>query len=176
MECRSCPYVKDEFNTRMCHYSDTINQKGIPNDIYGYLDYDGAVDDLETYCWCEKTGGKLYWYGQCSDAHLKEAKKKISSKRKKRNKRERYLKYKHHLKHLYNINTGYPPPVIYTDEVWICRQGWVDNPKPYYKRLYRSKMSKFHKKLSNRKIRRYKGKLPNGFGCHKLYDYWYEMY
>ena len=50
----------------------------------------------------------------------------------------------------------------------------------YYKRQYRSagkrSASNYHKKMSNRKIRRYKGEIPSGFWCHKLYDYWWKMY
>ena len=49
-------------------------------------------------------------------------------------------------------------------------------PKPYYQRLYRGKKSKYLKQLSNRKIRRYKGELHNGYQhIHKIFDWWNEF-
>lgn len=73
-----------------------------------------------------------------------------------------------------NVGHWYPSPVTYTDEIWIKGLGYVENPKPYYKRLYRGKRSKYLKKQSHRKIRRYKGELHNGWQCHKLYDFWWQ--
>lgn len=96
----------------------------------------------------------------------------------KKHKRERYLKHKRYLKHLHDMSLNYPAPVIYTDEIYVGKKGYVDNPKPYYKRIYRSRgcgASAWHKKASNRKIRRYKGDIPNGNWCHKLYDYWWQV-
>lgn len=57
----------------------------------------------------------------------------------------------------------------------------VKNPKPYYKRRYRGygrhSCSNYHKRMSNRKIRHYRGELPrNGYICHRLYDFWWQMY
>ena len=43
MECKNCPYAKEEFDSRMTRYNKTISEKGIPNDIYGYLEpYDDS--------------------------------------------------------------------------------------------------------------------------------------
>ena len=81
---------------------------------------------------------------------------------KRRNKRERDLKHKEYLKRLEKISRGYPSPVYYTDEIYVMGCGYVENPKPYYKRLYRGKRSKYLKKQSHKKIRRYKGGLHNG--------------
>ena len=93
---------------------------------------------------------------------------------KRRNKRERDLKHKEHLKRLDKISRGYPLPVYYTDEIYVRGCGYIENPKPYYKRLYRGKRSKYLKKQSHKKIRRYNGELHNGWQCHKLYDFWWE--
>ena len=93
-----------------------------------------------------------------------------------RNKRERYVKHHNKLKRLYKARHGYFVPVVYTDEVWLKNVGYVKNPKPYYKRLYREKRSSYVKNQSNRKIRRYKGELHNGYHhIHKLYDCKWEM-
>lgn len=92
------------------------------------------------------------------------------------NKRERYDKHRNKLKRLYKARHGYFVPVVYADEVWLKNAGYVKNPKPYYKRLYREKRSSYVKNQSNRKIRRYKGELHNGYHhIHKLYDFEWEM-
>ena len=174
MECRNCPYVKEEFDIRIRHYQEYVDKNGIPNDIYGYETLKDVMEYEEDYCWCDKTGGKVWWYGQCSDAYSNIQKHKNRSKKKKRNKRERDLKYKNRLKYLAENTSGYPTPAIYTDEIWIRGHGYVKNPKPYYKRLYRGRRSKYLKRLSNKKIRRYKGELHKGYHCHKLFDFWWE--
>lgn len=90
------------------------------------------------------------------------------------NKRERYLKHQNHLRYLHKSSSGYPSPVWYKDRTFIRHKGWIDNPKPYYKRMWRSKSSKYIKRLSHRKIRRYKGYLPKGNSGNKLFDFWWE--
>jgi len=146
LECRNCPY------------------------------YDGGLGGQ----WCDKVGGYNYRFGHCSDIYHKEIEHKNHSKHKRRNKIERDQKHKNHLKFLAENIQYYPCPVIYTDEIWIEGQGYVENPKPYYKRLYRGRgrrsNSNYHKKMSNRKIRRYTGELPKkGNFSHKLYDFWWEL-
>ena len=62
------------------------------------------------------------------------------------------------------------------DKVCIKKHKYIKNPKPYYKRVYRSKRSKYLKRQSNKKIRKYKGELHNGYQhIHKLYDFWWEL-
>ena len=130
--------------------------------------------------WCDKVGGYNYRFGYCSDIYDKETKRKNRSKQKRRNKIERDQKHKDHLKFLAENIQYYPSPVIYNNEIWIKGQGYVENSKPYYKRLYRGRgrhsNSNYHKKMSNRKIRRYKRELPKkGNLSHKLYDFWWEL-
>lgn len=130
--------------------------------------------------YCDKVGGKTLVYGYCTYVYEKNATHKNNSKQKRRNKRERDQKHKNHLKFLAENVTGYPSPVTYTDEIWIRGQGYTENPKPYYKRIYRGRgrrsNSNYHKKMSNRKIRRYSGELPKkGNLSHKLYDFWWEL-
>lgn len=130
--------------------------------------------------YCDKVGGKTLLYGYCSDAYLGISKQINHSNQKRRNKRERDQKHKTHLKYLAENIFGYPSPAMYTDEVWIGGQGYVQNPKPYYKRLYRGRgkgTSYYHKKMSNKRIRGYKGELPKkGNLGHKLYDFWWMLY
>lgn len=130
--------------------------------------------------YCDRVGGKTALYGYCTDVYDSNIPvQKNYSKQKRRNKRERDQKYKNHLKYLAENVSGYPSPAIYTDEVWISGHGYVQNLKPYYKRLYRGRgkgMSYYHKKMSNKKIRRYKGELPKkGNLSHRLYDFWWEL-
>lgn len=130
--------------------------------------------------WYDKVGGYNYKFGYCSDIYNIDTRHKNHSKQKRRNKRERDQKHKNHLKFLAENVTGCPSPVIYTDEIWIKGQGYVENAKPYYKRLYRGRgkhsNSNYHKKMSNRKIRRYKGELSKkGNLSHRLYDFWWEL-
>lgn len=89
-------------------------------------------------------------------------------------KRIRNQKYRRKIQRLYSNSRKYPSPVVYIDEVWIKGRGYVKNPKPYYKRLYRSHKSKYLKRQSSKKIRRYKGELHNGWSCHRIYDFWWE--
>ena len=58
--------------------------------------------------------------------------------------------------------------------VWgNCR---MDEEPRYPKRYYRGKRSPYLKKLSNKKIRRYKGDFsPKGNGFHKVFDFWWEL-
>lgn len=178
MKCRDCPLVKDEFNRRMsCYHNGLYDELGWYD---GYSEEDVA-DDNEQFCWCEKTGGKMYVFGQCSDAYDDILIPPTNrSKQKKRNKRERDLKYKQRLKFLTENVQCYPCPVIYTNEIWIKGYGYVENPKPYYKRLYRDNHKggryKYYKKHSNRQVRKYKGELHSkGNQYRKVFDYWWAV-
>ena len=163
MNCRDCPYIKEDFDRKTQDITDK---------------YD--LDELEKSCWCDKTGGKIWWYGQCEDAFDDIPPQINRSKQRKRNKRERDLKYRQRLKLLAENVNGYPSPVIYTDEIWIKGLGWVKNPKPYYKRLYRDNhkggRNKYYKKYANRQVRRYKGELHSKGNQHrKVFDYWWAV-
>ena len=159
----------------MALYNKVVSEQGIPNDIYGYLEPQDASDQFEKFLWCDKVGGKTCWSGRCEDAYSNVVVHKNHSKKRKRNKRERYLKHQKHLKDLAENTSGYPSPAIYMDEIWVGHD-YIKNPKPYYKRVYRGKRSKYLKRASNKKIRQYKGGLQNGWNCHHLFDFWYEMY
>ena len=176
LKCRDCPYGKEDFERRLYNYNKTIKEHGIPNDIYGCLQPEDAPDELERFLWCDKVGGKVYCFGHCTDFYedIDAVKHKNSSNKKRRNKRERDKKYKNHLKQLSKSSSKFPSGAVYLDEIWIRGKGYVENSKPYYKRLYRGQRSKYLKKQSHKAIRRYKGELHNGNMCHKLYDFWWK--
>lgn len=179
LECRNCPYGKEDFERRMYWYEKTVREKGIPNDIYGHLEPEDAVSEFEEFLWCDKVCGKVYWAGRCSDAYSDFSKRKNHSKQKRRNKGERDQKYKNRLKFLAENIQGHPTPVIYTDEIWIGRKGYVENPKSYYKRLYRGNHKynryTFYKKHANRCVRRCKGEIHSGSMYKKIFDYAYTV-
>ena len=151
---------------------------------YGYEDYmkvSEVFDDLsqEEICraiWCDKIGGKVGYMGCCEESSRMGNVIKTQSNKKRKNKRARYLKYQNNLKHLYEIvGDYYPAPVGYIDEIMVEKYKYIENPKPYYKRWYRGKCSKYLKQQSNKKIRRYKGELHKGNMVHKLFDFWWEL-
>lgn len=50
LECRNCPYGEEDFNRRMYWYEKTVQERGIPNDIYHYLKPEDAPDEFEQFC------------------------------------------------------------------------------------------------------------------------------
>lgn len=187
MKCKNCSYIKEELDKRVSWYKD---KRTIWYNTYKDMTYGDIANQEEEYCWCEKVGGKIWQCGICDDAYSQIDEPAHKSKKKRRTKRERDLKYKRHLEYISKNSNGYPSPAYPVDKYGIHVHTnqwyvWFPDTTPqkiaYYKRWYRSNngkagSSRYHKKMSNRKIRRYKGELPNGFGCHKLYNYWYEMY
>lgn len=166
MSCRSCPYIKNEYDLKTQH------------EYKLFMCYPGYEDDMEQSCWCEKVGGKIYQYGDCGERYPMDCQKMNHTKKKKQNKRERDLKYKNHLKYIADHVPYYPSGVDYVDEEYIKDIGYVQLNKPYYKRIYRSNHggSKRLKSFSNRCVRRYKGDLQNGGSYKKIFDYWYTLY
>lgn len=128
--------------------------------------------------YCDKVGGKTSLYGHCTDAcYINIPISENHSNKKRRSKRERNQKYRNHLKFLAEYPSVYPSPAVYIDKIYIRGQGYVENPKPYYKKYYREQRSKYLKRMSNKTIRRYKGDIPKkGNWSHRLYDFWWEMY
>lgn len=47
--------------------------------------------------------------------------------------------------------------------------------KKMYNNGYRSKMSSYCKKLTNRKVRRYKGEIHKGGNYRRVFDMWWEL-
>lgn len=158
--CGDCPYGAEEYA-----------RKNSPCGGETYADsmqYDTGNTDI----YCDKTGGKVSIWGYCEDATLDVPRHKARYN-KRHNKHDRDIAYKNHLKQLAQ-STAYPQPVIYVDDTYTRQNDSVETVKPYYKRLYRGRRSKYLKKQSNRVIRRYVGEIPKGNQCHRLYDFWWE--
>ena len=206
MNCRDCPYIKDEFESRMCRYNISVeNDDGGLIDFYHGVSYEDVEADMEEHCWCEKTGGKVWWYGQCSDAHSPTVmSNKMNKKRDNVNfikhkngkmgrKRERDWKHHNHAKYMAKISYAWYPqpwypstadgdyiPYFNTDKSrrWysILKDLYDDLEFAYFKRQYRGQRSKWIKKQCNKKVRRYKGEISNGGNYKKIEDFWWEMY
>ena len=88
-------------------------------------------------------------------------------------KRNRRKSYHQRLARLKNIG-GYPEPVQYVDK-YYCGFYEIPRKKPYYKRLYISNWDdyRFHKRLSNKKVRRVLDVSSRG-GYKKVLDLWWE--
>lgn len=170
-ECRDCPYGKEDFERRMAWYNQTIEKHGVPNDIYHNLEPEDAPDEFEQFVWCDKVGGKVCCFGYCTDIFpltrpdKNEPKEEFPCKNKQKSRQRRKAEqiHKRHLKYLAEALSGYPAPAYCVDE-------------RYYKRLYRSQSSKYIKRRSNKKVRRYKGDLSSGRMFHKVFDFWWELY
>lgn len=164
----------------MYWYEKIISERGIPNDIYHYLTPEDAPDEFEEFLWCDKVGGKVFWAYRCSDAYSETLVQTghIIHKRKRRNKKERDLKHKRHLERLWDAKKNvWFPPVLYVDCVWENHE-MKDRDKPYYKRLtpnHGGKYQRFYKKVSNKKVRRYKGEISKGSNYKKVFDYWWTI-
>lgn len=124
---------------------------------------------------CKKVGGDPVYSGYCEDAIDNIPERNKNSNKKRKTKRERELKYKANLKDLSKNSSKYYTVAYLVEEIKIKEHQYVENPKPYYKRLYRGKRSSYIKKRSNKRIRRYKGDISNGWDCHRLYDFWWEL-
>ena len=120
MQCSECPYGEYDYARRVNIYDAIVAEHGIPNDVYGDMSRDEAIEQAEEYCWCDKVGGKA---GHCSEVYEPDPVVKSSTScMRKHNKRERDVRHQRHLKWLSENCSGYPIPVTLEDEIWIS---WV---------------------------------------------------
>lgn len=61
------------------------------------------------------------------------------------------------------------------NKLYGCSGWWVIHNKGEYKKKCYINSSKYHKRYSNKKVRRYKNFIGNGGDYRKLYDYWWEV-
>lgn len=197
MRCRDCPYGREDFERRMYFYEKTVQERGIPNDIYKDLNPEDASDEFEQFVWCDKVGGKTYCFGKCGDYLLVDDGSNSTKhtymtmtdhKKLRRRKRFQHNKrYKSHLKFLADFCNYYPSVVVPRDKnrnnLWISKSfpEWSDEEKDvaYYQRYYRGNHNgsryQFYKKYANRVVRRYKGEIHKGSSYKRCFDYWWEV-
>lgn len=141
----------------------------ILNEINAYRELDGQDFDFGTGVIINEMclGSEDAYYGM--DIRLLEdiieywnnySKPKPKTKKRKNN----YINNRKHKNKLQSMVNNHWFPVYNCEE-------------KYAKRFYRGGGSPFLKKMSNRKIRRYKGDFePKGNKFHRVYDFWWELY
>ena len=152
MNCKECPYIKDEFNERMSYCDEYF-----PN----YY----SEKDIEECCYCVKTDGRLCWAGVCDKFPSEKIRRVCNRNPKKRRstKRERDKKYKERMKYLYdNLGHLISSPVDKEDLDGVA----------YYKRYwFTGTEKKYHKRQSNKAVRRSKDiSVRNRGNYKKVYD------
>ena len=170
LNCKECPYIDE-------------NDKNIRPIVEG---------------WCDKVGGKIWHYGQCSDVHFDDYSSTVSNKINKNNinfikTNKTYVrnqKYKNRIK--YNCKNygrfydafypcdkdGWYVPIKH--EKWISPESYErysEREFAYFKRCYRkSNRAKWAKHFCNKKVRRYKGKISNGGSYKRIAEFWWQVY
>ena len=153
MNCKECPYIKDEFNERMLYCDE-------------YFPGHYSEKDIEECCYCNKVDGRLCWTDSC-DKFPAEKIRRIcikNPKKKRSTKRERDKKYKERMKYLHdNLGHLVSSPVdkygYYTENL---------NEITHYKRYWLTGTGKkYHKKQSNKAVRRSKDISVRNRGNYK---------
>lgn len=201
MYCKNCLYIRDELQERLAAYNIFTEYNNSTENIYDYISYQVKKEKCYQDCYCPKLDACLLeWEERCdtiylgtlqSKTHKKKSKKRskktriyrkhtnvhsknmrIHSKKKRGYKRRQYMRYQRHLKQLWRI-ARYPYPVLYVDE--ICINGkYCDRKVPYYRKESENHGGigrRFCKKMSNKRIRHYKGEISKGGNYRKIYDY-----
>lgn len=103
---------------------------------------------------------------------------KLSRPRHKKSRRFKIIQDKKHKEYLKTLSEISHTPInkCYIDEFGSKNYSYIPNSKHYYKQFYRGKYSQCYKKQSNRKIRHCKSEIPNGWYCHKMFDFWWLMF
>lgn len=153
MNCKECPYIKDEFNERMSycekHFPDYYSEK-----------------DIEECCYCNKVDGRLCWTDSCDKFPAEKIRRICIKNPKKRRstKRERDKKYKRRLEKLYyycsrktssprNKNRNLPEDM---EDVVYYKRFWFTGTKKKYSKTQSNKTVRRNKYLSGRDRGNYK--------------------
>lgn len=122
---------------------------------------------------CLKIGGVIGICGHCGEGAEDQMVRNTGQRPRKLYKYYRKKKYKRRLERLADAS-GYYPCGAYRVG---CDGYWVEHPEDtcYVKRCYRGRRSKYLKQVGNRRVRRYKGYIPNNGGYKKVFDFWWEL-
>lgn len=135
----------------------------------------GTEPQLE-YCGCDKTGdGKFYCYGFCEDAFVDVPTDRTHGKRKTgRAYRRNRTRHKDKRKRKIIATCGYKPTIGYVDYdlvdgKWIEVGNHIKYPK-------NSNAQKYLKRISNKKVRKFRGDISSGNAYRRIFDYRWELY
>lgn len=190
MRCRDWPYGIEDFTLRIEMYKE----------VYGKYPDEDRANKSEEFVWCDKVGGKVKWFGRCSEysrenlydeTHLSSRKIRLTAtdykKKKSRDRKNSENKYKTHLKFLSDNLKRYPSPVYPVDrngkpsEKWNFQNGsYTLGEIARYKRCWLSKkghgnLAGYYKKMANRAVRKDKNIIHRGCFYKKVYDYWWKI-
>ena len=149
MICETCPYIE-------------------PDEYHGMEPEEAALN-----CYCDKLGCKIFYFGPCEKEVDRLPKKEYRNPRHlNRYEREKHYKDREKRMAIDLWNTYLAPSGIDKDEYYTNDP----NEIVYVKRLYRGSRSKFLKRRSNKKVRRYQREFPNHGGYRRVFDFWWELY
>lgn len=127
MRCRDCSYGIEDFTLRIEMYKE----------VYGKYPDEDRANKSEEFVWCDKVGGKVKWFGRCSEysrenlydeTHLSSRKIRLTAtdykKKKSRDRKNSENKYKTHLKFLSDNLKRYPSPVYPVDRNGKPSEKW----------------------------------------------------
>ena len=124
-------------------------------------------------CYCDKLGHKILYTGCCEEEetvpmeYAKGVRKDCAY--------ERDRKHKKKLVRLAKIcSKWYHSPAYMMDK----DRDYTSDPEEmmFVSRIYRGHRSKYLKRISNKKIRRYNKEIKSRGGYKRIFDYWWEMY
>ena len=169
MTCRGCPYV--------------MRKEKISVSGSGNRDFRKNPDLMERGVskenFCDKVGGMPCLNGECHDVYQIKLEISRHSGKKRLSKRERGRKYRKHLQKLAALNEiDWRKEPMYGGALYMDETADGPLKKPYYKRYWRgchNNRFKYWLKISNRKVRRYKGDVHSGGFYRKIFDYWWTV-
>ena len=128
---------------------------------------------------CEKTGGMPCLDRGCSDAYQEETEGRRHPGRQRMTARERNRKYQRHLRKLASISERMQGKnTMYGGAVLVDGEAGAVGKKAFYRRYWRgghNNRFRYWRRVSNRKVRRYKGDVHSGGFYRKISAYWWTV-
>ena len=134
------------------------------------------VEEPNNKYWCDKIDGEVSESNNCYEEEgLIEMSRNPYRREHSLNSYKRDVKYKERMKKFAKL----------------CKERWYSPVYPvnsdghyvddmddmaYIKRVWRGNRSRYLKQQSNKKLRQYKGEIPDGGGYKKVFDFWWELY
>lgn len=135
-------------------------------------------DRISEIHFCEKTG-MPYLDGGCSDAYQEEPEGRRHQGKQRMAARERNRKYQKHLRKLASISGRMQgKSAMYGRAVLVDREAEGAGKNLFYRKCWRGchhNRFRYWRRVSNRKVRRYRGDVHNGGSYRKIFDYWWTV-
>ncbi len=165
--CSGCPYVSAKTG------GTAFNGQGLTGSHHRTGDWMPEIH------FCEKIGGMPCLDGGCGDAYQEESEGSRHPGRQRMTARERNRKYQRHLRKLASISERMQgKSAMYGGAVLVDRETGGARKKPFYRRYWRGSHNnrfRYWRRVSNRKVRRYKGDVHSGGFYRKISAYWWTV-